>query len=189
MLIAWLVWVELSSQLLMRSSDPSCRTRKMDHLRGGAVRGARAGDGRCSRGRPRSSDGGPRPRDDASSSPRYGSHRSHTHDRDHSRSRSRTAAHTPDSSSHAQPPLPSMNRPSSSPPAGELWTSRQRCVTLPISRVGCAPSLVLVPTNKKLRRPPELFLFSAIRSIPPTRRATARMMLLPGVGPLFYGFR
>lgn len=161
--------------------------RKMDHLRGGAVHGARAGDVRCSRVLLRSSDGGPRLRAAVSSSLRYGSHRFHTHGRDHSRSRSRTAAHTPGSSAHAEPLLPSMNRPSSSPPAGEPWTSHQRCVTLPICRVGCAPSWRSSPQTKAPAST-GAFRFPATSSIPPTRRATARMMLSRRVGSICYGF-
>ena len=165
---AALVWPLLSGPAERAGgSQQGTPTRKMDHLRGGGARDAHAGGGRCSPALPRSFDGAPRLRVVAVSSPRSGSHRSRTHDRDRSRSRSKTAARTPGSSAGAEPLLSSLNRPSSPPPAGELWTSHRRCVTLPIARVGCAPLPVFVPTNKKLRPLPELFFFPADLSIPP----------------------
>jgi hypothetical protein len=150
----------------------------MDHLRGGAALGARAGAARCSPVLPRSADGGPRLPAGASFLPRHGSHRSHTHAHDHSRSRLRTAARTPGSSAHAEPPLP-LNPSSSSPPAGEPWTSPQPCVTLPMLVSAVRPRGASSSQTKSSGVNRSFSLSPPLSAYRPARRASARMMLSP----------
>ena len=74
-----------------------------------------------------------------------------------------------------------------------LWRANPGQRPSPVSRCRCLLSAVRFParvlTNEKLRRSPELFSFPATLSIPPTRRATARMMLSQApVGSNCYGF-